>query len=103
MRKSPCALLGKLFFADSVETCAHLFPKTGSVASWSTLRCLLSRFSVCARMPTSTSFLDLGREGMIKGITERTEFLRIVVGGAQNDLAPLRKQHQGEAAAKACS
>ena len=87
-------LLSDLFFADSVKACANLFPKVGEVASWSTLRMLLAKFVVCGKVAASTKVHDLGREGMIKGVTEHSEYLRYLLGDPLADFATIRPVRQ---------
>ena len=60
------------------------------MASWSCLRTMLSKYTLCARRVASTKVLDLSREGMIKGITEHSEFVRFFLGDALADFAPIR-------------
>ena len=83
-------LLADLFFAETVESCEASFPKIEGVRSWSTLRGMLSKFVVCARPVASTGALDLGRDGMIKGITEHSEYLKTVFGDPVADFLPIR-------------
>ena len=92
--QEPMQLFAELFFAESLEECHNLFPKTDGVASWSTLRTLLSKYTVCARKAASGAVLDLGREGMIKGISEHSEYLKFLLGIAAADFASIRPQRQ---------
>ena len=75
----------KIMFASSFEECCNHFPKHDGVLcnkSLDSLRELMSKYTIVGKRPelSGGGLIDIGRTGMVKGLTEQTEYILSLSG-----------------------
>ena len=84
-----------LMMAKSLDECRAHFPKVdGQIGAGSLdqLRVLMSRFTIVGKKPelSGGGLVDIGRTGMVRGVTEQTEFVLSLSGVHLGDLGGIR-------------
>ena len=75
-------MLHRIMFASSLEGCRASFPKVDGQLSLDQLRTLLSRFTIVGKRSAlhGGKTIDIGRTGMLHGVTEQVEFILAQTG-----------------------
>ena len=105
-------MLHRIMFASSLEDCRASFPKVDGQLSLDQLRTLLSRFTIVGKRSAlhGGKTIDIGRTGMLHGVTEQVKFILAQtgvqlgpLGGTQKPSKPMfraftaKQQHAREA------